>query len=197
MWKIANTQMMYDYALTKISIDPMKFFCRQMSLMVHLTHLLSPDGDLQLQLTLYVTPLTDQQMNAILPMVSCNSSNTFIKIRSRWFKISAKYAPRTLTKKMFWRRLTMILTSFDHWILFTYLFLILISEIKAFLFRRRLTMMCPLCIIYVDTLITKKFGCKNNSDKRVSENLTVRNFSRPKFFQSSFTERMKIMYISR
>ena len=34
------------------------------------------------------------------------------------------------------------------------------------------------------TLITKKFGRKNNSDKRVSENLTVRNFRRPKFFTS-------------
>ena len=35
-----------------------------------------------------------------------------------------------------------------------------------------------------DTLITKKFGRKNNSDKRVSENLTVRNIRRPKFFTS-------------
>ena len=34
------------------------------------------------------------------------------------------------------------------------------------------------------TLITKKFGRKNNSDKRVSENLTVRNFRRSKFFTS-------------
>ena len=34
------------------------------------------------------------------------------------------------------------------------------------------------------TLIIKKFGRKNNSDKRVSENLTVRNFRRPKFFTS-------------
>ena len=31
------------------------------------------------------------------------------------------------------------------------------------------------------TLITKKFGRKNNSDKRLSENLTVRNFRRPDF----------------
>ena len=57
-----------------------------------------------------------------------------------------------------------------------------------------------ICKQRYDTLITKKFGRKNNSDKRVSENLTVRNFRRPKFFtseiQSSFTERMKIMYIS-
>ena len=36
----------------------------------------------------------------------------------------------------------------------------------------------------VGTLITKKFGRKNNSDKRVSENLTVRNFRRPKIFTS-------------
>ena len=34
------------------------------------------------------------------------------------------------------------------------------------------------------TLIKKKFGRKNNSDKRLSENLTVRNFRRPKFFTS-------------
>ena len=34
------------------------------------------------------------------------------------------------------------------------------------------------------TLITKKFGRKNNSDKRVSENLTVWNFRRPKSFTS-------------
>ena len=37
---------------------------------------------------------------------------------------------------------------------------------------------------FLDTLITKKFGRKNNSDKRVSENLTVQNFRRPKFFTS-------------
>ena len=40
---------------------------------------------------------------------------------------------------------------------------------------------------WLNTLITKKFERKNNSDKRVSENLTVRNFRRPKFFQSSST----------
>ena len=41
-------------------------------------------------------------------------------------------------------------------------------------------------LFYCDegTLITKKFGRKNNSDKRVSENLTVQNFRRPKFFTS-------------
>ena len=39
-------------------------------------------------------------------------------------------------------------------------------------------------VLILATLITKKFGRKNNSDKRVSENLTVRNFRRPKFFTS-------------
>ena len=34
------------------------------------------------------------------------------------------------------------------------------------------------------TLITKKFGRKNNSDKKVSENLTVQKFRHPKFFTS-------------